>query len=144
MALACAADLRLAAESAFFTSAFLRVGTTADMGLPWHLVRLVGIGKAKELCLLGERIDAKEAVRIGLASRVVADWDLRRLASDIAARLAGFAPLATAGSKKGNDAAIVDFATFLDVESDRFGENAVTADATEAVQAFIVKRSPQF
>jgi 2-(1,2-epoxy-1,2-dihydrophenyl)acetyl-CoA isomerase len=143
MALACAADLRFAARSAFFTTAFLRIGTTGDMGLPWALVRLVGLGKAKELSLLSDRIDAAEAEHIGLVNRTVPDDDLPAAVADVAGRLAGFAPLAAAGLKRNlNDAAVLDLPGFLDVESLRFSENSVSADSAEAVRAFVERRAP--
>lgn len=133
MALACAADLRIAASSAVFVTAFLHVGTTGDMGLPWHLVRLVGLGRAKELSLLGDRIGADEAASFGLVGRVVPDDDLVRATGEMASRLAALAPGAVAGMKANlNEASGLDLPTFLDVESRRYAENARSEDAREA------------
>jgi 2-(1,2-epoxy-1,2-dihydrophenyl)acetyl-CoA isomerase len=145
MALACAADLRLAAESAVFVTAFLRIGTSGDMGLPWHLQRLVGAGKAKELSLLCDRIGAGQAVECGLVNRTATDEDLPQLVGTLAKRIAAFPPLAAAGLKRNlNDAAVSTFPQFLDLESQRFVEIAHTQDATEAVRAFAEHRDPNY
>jgi 2-(1,2-epoxy-1,2-dihydrophenyl)acetyl-CoA isomerase len=145
MALACAADLRVAASSAFFVTAFLGVGTSGDMGLPWHLVRLVGLGAAKELSLLGDRISADRAASLGLVSRVVPDADLGRAAGEMAARVAAYAPGAVARMNANLDDALgLDLSAFLDVESRRYAENARSADAQEAVRALLERRLPVF
>jgi 2-(1,2-epoxy-1,2-dihydrophenyl)acetyl-CoA isomerase len=145
MALACAADVRIAARSAVFATAYLQIGTTGDLGLPWQLVRLVGLSRAKELSLLGERVTADAAARIGLVQRVAADSEFPQEVERLVARLAGFAPLALTGLKANlNDAFELGFSQFLDVESRRFAANTLTADAAEAVQAFIERRAPRF
>src|SRR6516162_10903938 len=69
---ACGCDLRVAARSANFSTAFLRVAVAGDMALPWTLPRLVGAAKARELSFLCEKFSAEEAARIGLVARV---WD---------------------------------------------------------------------
>ena len=74
---ACACDLRIAAESARFNTAFLDVGVAGDMGGPWTLARLVGPAKARELYFLPQKFDAAEAARIGLVAKVVPDAELR-------------------------------------------------------------------
>lgn len=145
MAVACAADLRLAGESAFFLPSFLRIGTTGDMGLPWHLARLLGESKAREISLLDERLPAQEAKRIGLVSRVIADDQLMTAAADLAGVLAARAPGALRGMKQNLlDAGRLDLAAFLDAESRRFAANSSSADATEAARAFIEHRPPNF
>ena len=73
LSFASACDLRYAARSAVFVTAFLRVGSSGDHGSAWVLTRAVGPVKARELLFLGDRIDAEEALRIGLVSGVVAD-----------------------------------------------------------------------
>lgn len=145
MALACATDLRIAAESAFFTSAFIRIGATGDLGLPWFLTRLVGSGRARMLSLLSERVPAAEAERIGLVEKVVPDAELAATVAAIAADLAGFAPLALAGLKCNlADADVLDLPEFLDVESARYGENSNSADACEGFRSFVERRPPAF
>jgi 2-(1,2-epoxy-1,2-dihydrophenyl)acetyl-CoA isomerase len=145
MALACAADLRVAAESAVFVTAFLGIGTSGDMGLPWHLQRLVGAGKAKELSLLCHRIGAVEAAEIGLVQRTAPDKDLPQLVELLSNRIAAFPPLAAASLKRNiNNAAISTFPQFLDLESQRFVENAHTNDSAEAVRAFAEHRTANY
>jgi enoyl-CoA hydratase/carnithine racemase len=87
--IALASDFRLLASSASFAFLFTRVGLAgADMGSAYLLPRLVGLGRATELLVLGDKIDAATADRIGLATRVVPDSDLAAAASELARRLA--------------------------------------------------------
>ena len=87
--IALAADLRVMADSAAFHFLFTRVGLAgADMGAAYLLPRVVGLGRAAELLLLGDAITAEEAERIGLANRVVGDQALMEETSNLARRLA--------------------------------------------------------
>lgn len=87
--IALAADLRLLARSASFTFLFTNVGLSgADMGSAYLLPRLIGAGRAMELLLLGDRVDADQAVALGLAGRIVDDAELPSAASALARRLA--------------------------------------------------------
>jgi enoyl-CoA hydratase/carnithine racemase len=86
---ALAADFRLLARSASFAFLFTRVGLSgADMGSAYLLPRVIGLGRATELLMLGDRVDAERAVSIGLASEVVDDDALRARADELARRLA--------------------------------------------------------
>jgi enoyl-CoA hydratase/carnithine racemase len=99
--LALASDLRILADSARFAFLFTKVGLTgADMGAGWLLPKIVGTGRALELLLLGDKIDAQEALRIGLANRVVRDDALMTEALAVARRLAEGPGLAQAMTKK--------------------------------------------
>ena len=131
--LALAADLRLVARSAKFAFLFTRVGLAgADMGAAYLLPRLVGLGKATELLLLGDEVDAKGAATIGLATRVVADDELRAAANELARSLADGPALAHATTKvlltRELDIALGDaiemeaLAQALLMKSDDFGE----------------------
>ena len=145
MSLACAADLRVAAESAFFTTAFLRIGAPGDLGLPWHLARLVGLAKAKELSLLCERLGARDAMRIGLVSRVWPDGDLAEETRSLARAAAGFAPHAASELKRNyQDIAGLSFTDYLEIESKRMADSSGHPDAAEAVRAFVERRQPVF
>lgn len=145
LSLACAADLRIAAQSALFATAFLRAGQSGDYGATWFLPRLVGPGKARELFLLGERIDADEAERIGLVNRVVADQDLMAVTQTIAEQAAQAAPLTMASLKANlNDADDLGLADLMRREAVRFHHNRSTRDSVEAVRAFLEKRPPSF
>jgi enoyl-CoA hydratase/carnithine racemase len=98
--LALAADFRLVAESAKFSFLFTKVGLAgADMGAAYLLPRLVGLGRATELLILGGEVDAARAAEIGLATRVVRDEDLAASAEELARQLAGGPALAYATTK---------------------------------------------
>lgn len=91
LALACAADIRVAAESARFCSAFIRTGLSGtDIGITYLLPRLIGNANAFDLILTGRDIDATEALRMGLVSRVVADGELSELALGYARGMAAY------------------------------------------------------
>lgn len=91
LAIACAADIRLAAPSARFCSAFIRTGLSGtDIGITYLLPRLVGNAHAFDLILTGRDIDADEALRIGLVSRVSDEDALDELALDYARQMAGY------------------------------------------------------
>lgn len=91
LALACAADIRVAAESAKFCSAFIRTGLSGtDIGITYLLPRLIGNANAFDLILTGRDVDAAEALRMGLVSRVVADGELSELALGYARGMAAY------------------------------------------------------
>lgn len=141
----CACDLRYAAQSAKFTTAFVNAGLSGDFGGTWLLPRIVGSAKARELYLLGERFGAAEAARLGLVARVVPDEQLRAHVAGVATALLGKAPVALARIKANlNDAEHLSFSEALDHEADRHVCTAQTGDAVEAARAFIEKREPRF
>ncbi|MGH2697767.1 MAG: enoyl-CoA hydratase family protein [Actinomycetota bacterium] len=87
--IALAADLRVLARSASYSFLFTKVGLAgADMGSAYLLPRLVGLGRATELLLLGDKVDSETAERIGIANRVVEDADLAAVTGELAARIA--------------------------------------------------------
>jgi 2-(1,2-epoxy-1,2-dihydrophenyl)acetyl-CoA isomerase len=113
-------DLRVATRSARFNTAFLDVAVAGDMGLPWSLPRLVGAGKARELCLMPGKFDADEAHRIGFLARVFDDDQFADQSEAIVQRLAAAAPAALRTLKANFlDAERQDFASFIEVESQR-------------------------
>jgi enoyl-CoA hydratase/carnithine racemase len=98
--IALAADLRLLARSASLAFLFTKVGLAgADMGCAYLLPRLVGLGRATELLLLGDKVDADQAAAIGLANRVVDDAELPKATAELAGRLADGPALAFAATK---------------------------------------------
>ncbi|NNL86174.1 MAG: enoyl-CoA hydratase [Myxococcales bacterium] len=142
---ACACDLRFAAEGAKFSTAFLNAGLTGDFGGTWTLPRLVGPAKARELYLLSAPFPAAEAHRIGLVSEVLPKEGLMTRVNEIAAQLAGRAPIALRGIKQNlNDSLRLSFSEALDREAERHQRACQTEDATEAARAFIEKRAPHF
>ena len=103
LALAC--DFRVFAQSAQVGLIETRYGILPDMGATVRLPRIVGESRARELILLGEVIDAAEALRIGVANRVVEDEELASAAAELATRLASQPPLAIRGARRAIDAA---------------------------------------
>jgi 2-(1,2-epoxy-1,2-dihydrophenyl)acetyl-CoA isomerase len=141
LSFACACDLRYAARSAVFVSAFLRVGSSGDHGSAWVLTRAVGPAKARELLLLGERIDADEALRIGLVSAVLDDDALRPRVDTVAAQLAAMPPDAARRMKQNlNDATTLPLDEYLDAETARFAESSGSDEAIAAARAFLAGR----
>jgi len=87
--IATACDVRIAAESAKIAYLFTRVGLSgADMGIAWLLPRIIGLGRATELLMTGDFLDAREALRLGLYNRVVPDGEALAAGTEWAARLA--------------------------------------------------------
>src|SRR5258708_1088394 len=145
LAWACAADIRLASESAMFNTAFMTAGLSGDFGGTWTLSRILGSGKARELYFLAEKFTAREAERIGLVSRCLPDAELMTEVSRIADRIAGFAPLTVRAMKANlNDAGRLSFSELLDIEAARQIQTGLTDDAREAASAFLEKRPPVF
>lgn len=143
MAIAC--DFMLMAENAQLGFPEVSIGTNVGGGVTQTLPRLVGLAKARELLFMGERIDGREAARIGLATRAVPDADLAREAADFAARLAAKAPVSMALAKSLlNQGEARDMRTQLGLELDSVFACTVTEDWQEGVDAFAEKRAPQF
>ncbi len=145
LAIAMACDIRIAAESAFLTTGYIRVGLSGDYGIAWLLTRLVGTSRARELMFTGEKVEAKRAEAIGLVNRVVPDARLHDEAFALATSLAEGSAVALRYMKDNLDEALAfDFATARDHEAVRLIKSAGTADHREAVAAFIEKRKPVF
>ncbi len=145
LSIALACDIRIAAESAFVSTAYARIGLSGDYGIAWLLTRAVGNARARELLFLPERIDAARCERIGLINCVVPDSELRQAAFDLAAKLASGPRVALRNMKDNLDDAVAsDFLSALDGEAVRMVDSAQTSDHREAVRAFVEKRPPQF
>jgi len=144
-ALALACDLRIAAESAFVTTAYARLGLSGDYGSSWFLTHLVGTARAKELFFTADRLSARECERIGLVNRVVPDADLEKESLALAKRIAAGPPIALRFMKDNlNRALHQDLGACLDLEAERMVLGAQTEDYLEAVRAFAEKRAPVF
>ncbi|MBN9099956.1 MAG: enoyl-CoA hydratase/isomerase family protein [Pseudonocardia sp.] len=142
-ALAC--DLRVAAESATFATAFSAIGLTADSGLSASLVHSLGAARATELLLLGESFDAAQALASGLVRAVVPVDQVLDTALELARRLAAGPTLAYAEIKKAVAiGAVSPLDTVLEAEGAAQARLGVTTDHKEAVEAFLAKRRPTF
>jgi len=143
IALAC--DLRIAAQSAKFSVAFIKIGLMPDAGVSFFLPRVVGLGRALEMSMLGDPVEADEALRTGLVNRVVPDEGLAEETAALALRLAAM-PTAAIGRTKG--ALYASFAEDLETVLEREAEGQTfcgfTADHREGVAAFFEKREAQF
>jgi enoyl-CoA hydratase len=143
--LAIASDFLLMAESAQIGLPEISLGTFLGGGVTALLPRLVGLAKARELVFLGERIDGKEAVRIGLANRSFPDAGFLDAARAFARRVAGKAPIAMQLAKEQlNFAAERTLDAVLATELEGMTFVATTKDWQEGVDAFAEKRTPVF
>ena len=144
VSLALATDHVIAAKDARFCASFNRVGLMADLGLLYTLPLRVGHGKARELLLFGDVIDAPEALRIGLVDRVVEPGKALASAIERATLLAAGPPLAMAFTKAALARAPAPLEQMLQIELDGQTLLRSTADHAEGQKAFFEKRMPQF
>lgn len=145
LSLALACDLRVASEQAKLGTVFRNVGFSGDFGGSYFLPRLVGMEKARELYFTGEILNAEEASRIGMVSRVVPHEKLEEETMALASQLARGPTLAYARMKENlNRSASSDLAALLDQEALNMRLSATTSDHREAAKAFVEKRKPTF
>ena len=138
-------DLALAADNAYFTTGYSLLGTTADGGGTYFLPRLVGAKKAAELTLLAERLDAQQALALGLVNRVVPAAELDAACEALAIRLAAGPSLAYANAKRLlNRSLNATLADQLAAEAASFAGCSASDDFAEGVMAFVEKRKPAF
>jgi enoyl-CoA hydratase len=147
LALALASDVRIAAASARFNVAFIRVGLSAcDIGTSWLLPRLIGASRAWELMLTGRLIDADEALRIGLVVRVVDDGTVVDAALETARLIAANSPFGVRMTKQvmWSQLEIGSLHAGIDLENRTQIMSGQTGDVQEAMRAFMEKRPPVF
>ena len=145
LGIATSCDLRLASASAKFGTAYANVGFGGDFGTTWQLTRLLGEAKAKELFFLPDVIDAQEALRIGLANRVMSAENFMDDIQEVAERIANGPLVSYRWMKENiNQSSMVDFETMLDKESVTHTLCGATEDHHEGVTAFMEKRQPSF
>ncbi len=143
--LTCMCDLRIAGEAATFAESFVKVGLIPGDGGAWLLPRVVGFSKACEMALTGETIDAREALNIGLVSKVVADADLLAEARKLAERIAVNPPHAVRMTKRLlREAQVATLPAILELSSALQALAHHTGDHREAVNAFVERRKPDF
>ncbi len=145
VSLALAADLIIADESAFFTLAYCHLGTTPDGGASFQLPRVVGVKKAMEIALLGDRFNAHAAASMGLVNQLVPTGTLATATAQLAARLANGPTHAYANTKRLLYRSRENtFEAQLQLEAELFVDCATGADFHEGISAFVDKRRPEF
>jgi 2-(1,2-epoxy-1,2-dihydrophenyl)acetyl-CoA isomerase len=143
LALAC--DIRVAAASATFRAAWARVGLVPDAGAAYFLPRLVGWGRAMDMILSGDPVNADDALRLGLATRVWPDVEFEKEWRAYARELAAGATQAFALSKEALNASWeLDLTSFFDIEAELQDRAGRTHDYAEGVRAFKQKRRAAF
>ncbi|MGA7356586.1 MAG: enoyl-CoA hydratase-related protein [Candidatus Cybelea sp.] len=141
--IAMAGDILIASENAKFGQPEVNLGLIPGYGGTARTTRRVGKGMAMYLCLTGEIIDAREALRIGLVQRVVPASELMNEARRIATTIASKAPLAIAACKRTiNNGAHLSIDDALELEALEFGTLVDTEDIKEGTRAFLEKRKP--
>ena len=144
MGLACACDFRIVAETASFTSAFVKIGLVPDSGLSFTLPRLIGYGKALELCMLSEKIDAARADALGLCTKVVPAERCVEEARSLAAALARGPRALGLIKRELVRNGIGDVRAALAYEQQLQSVAGDTPDFLEGLAAFREKRPPNF
>jgi 2-(1,2-epoxy-1,2-dihydrophenyl)acetyl-CoA isomerase len=145
LSIALACDLRIAADTARFGTAFARVGFSGDFGGTYLLTQLVGPAKARELYFTAEVIGAEEALKLGMVNRVVPAAALTEEVRAFAKRLAAGPVVAYSYMKAHLNLALKsDLRTILDRESYGQTLTGLTEDHKEAVKAFLEKREAKF
>jgi enoyl-CoA hydratase/carnithine racemase len=145
LALACACDIRIVAESARMCVQFIKVGIGGcDIGISYTLPRLIGVSRAHDLILTARVIDAAEAERIGLVSRVVPEGNTLAAALEIADTICSYSPFGVVMTKQvmwaNVDASNVDAAIHMENRTQILA--STTGDVAEAATAFIEHRPP--
>lgn len=147
MSLALAADIRVAAESARFNAAFVKIGLTAgDLGVSWLLTRLIGPGHAAEIAYTGRQVGSEEALRLGMVSSVHPDGEVLDGAVELAASITENSPTGVQLSKRALQANMeaASYAGALELENRGQALLTRTQDMAEALTAFKEQRSPHF
>lgn len=145
LGICCACDLRYASENAKFRMAFIGVGLSPDSGTSFLLPRIIGFGRASEMALTNELMDAREAHAAGLVTKVFPPDELMEASMTLAKQLAS-APTRGIGLTKRalNRALVTDLEGALDYEAHLQNIAVETQDHQEGVNAFLGKRTPGF
>jgi 2-(1,2-epoxy-1,2-dihydrophenyl)acetyl-CoA isomerase len=140
-----ACDLVVAADDAYFASAYRQIALSPDGGGSWSLPRIVGWRKAMEIFLLGERFGAAEALALGIVNKVVPVAELAAATDTVVRALAGGPVLALRNTKRlVRESMARSLSEQLQAEATSFGECAGAADFPEGITAFLAKRPPRF
>jgi len=145
LSLALACDLRIAVDTAKFTTAFSKIGLSGDYGGSYFLPYLVGAAKARELYFTADIVSAQEALSIGLVNKVFPAVSFQAEAAAFAQRLAGLPTVALGYMKKNlNAAQHGSLHDVLDLEAMHMIRTFMTDDHKAAARAFVEKRPPEF
>ena len=140
-----ACDIVVAADDAYFASAYKQIALTPDGGGTWSLPRLVGVRKAMEMFLLGERIGAADARALAIVNKVVSRAELDAATAAIARSIASGPVLATRNTKRlVRESLARSLSEQLQAEAASFSECSANSDFVEGITAFLAKRAPQF
>ena len=140
-----ACDIVVAADDAYFAAAYKQIALTPDGGGTWSLPRFVGLRKAMEIFLLGERFSAADALALGIVNKVVPRAELDAATAAIARSIASGPVLATRKTKRlVRESVARSLSEQLQAEAVSFSECSANADFVEGITAFLAKRAPQF
>jgi enoyl-CoA hydratase/carnithine racemase len=138
-------DLRIASETAFFAESFVKVGLIPGDGGAWFLPRVVGMSRAYEMALTGDRVDAQKALDWGLVSQVVPGDQLMTAARDLAARITVNPPTVVRMTKRLlRESQRMDLQSLLEISAPMQALAHYTDEHLEAVTAMVEKRPPDF
>jgi enoyl-CoA hydratase/carnithine racemase len=139
------ADMIIAGENAQFGLPEVRVGLIPGNGGTQSLPRLIGKNRAKEMIFTGKRINAQEALAMGIASRVVPVGEVEEVVRNLAKEICLNSPIAVRQAKKAIDLGMnVDLSTGMGIEIQAYNVNLVTEDRQEGIRAFNEKRRPRW
>jgi enoyl-CoA hydratase/carnithine racemase len=145
LAIALACDVRIAAQSAFLSGGYSKIGLSGDYGIAWLLTRTIGTSRAREMMFTSDRIAASRAEQLGLVNRVVPDAELATAARALAQQIAdGPADAIRLIKENLNEATLIDYPTAIDHEAQRLVGVSQSENHKEAVRAFVEKRKPTF
>jgi len=145
LSLLCACDLAVAADDAYFTTAYRHIALTPDGGGTWALPRIVGLRKAMEMLLLSERIDAQEALRVGLVNRIAPREEFDALLAEYTTAITTGAPLTIkAGKRIIREVLKPDADIDMDLCQKLIKVCFESEDYAEGRRAFMEKRKPVF
>ena len=141
-----ACDLRVCSDNAIFTTAFQRIGFSGDFGGSYFWTHILGTARARELYLLGERLDAAQALEVGLVSRVFSQVDFRKQVGELARRLADGPPVAYRYMKRNMNLveAGIGLEQLLELEAEAMTRTGSTGDFARGAAAFLRKEKPDF
>ena len=145
LSIALSCDLRVASESCKITTAFAKVGFSGDYGGTYFLTKMLGSAKARELYLMSPVLTAKEALELGMVTKVVPDAEIDAAAHELAMSLAQGPSIALGYIKRNiNNAETMSLEACFDGEAIHHSRAGETADHKEAAKAFVEKRKPAF